>query len=186
MMPSPIPHPLAFPAVEGPLFALDEEMLRIGHEGARLSPRRRIILPLHRTQDSLVQRMLNFMQPGTYARPHLHPRPGAAEAVLVLRGAVDFFRFDAQGTVLDRVELRPGGAGLVDIEARVWHTFATLAPDTVVLEVKMGPYDAKLDKVFPEWAPDEGSPESGPWMERLLASTPVTRAAVPAPVGLGV
>jgi len=174
---SPQPFPLAFPAVEGPLFALDEATLARGIEGSRVSPRRRMILPLHRTQDAAVQRMLNFMQPGTYACPHLHPQPEAVENVLVLRGAVDFFRFDADGNVLDRIALRPGGTGMIDIEPRVWHTFATMAPDSVVLEVKRGPYRADLDKIFPAWAPLEGSPEAAEWMERLLL-TPVTQGSV--------
>ncbi|HEY8966197.1 MAG TPA: WbuC family cupin fold metalloprotein [Candidatus Methylacidiphilales bacterium] len=163
----PKPFPLAFPAPVGDLFVLDEETLRMGVEGSRTSPRKRIVFPLHRTQDALVQRILNFMQPGTYARPHLHPRPDAVETVTVLRGTVDFFRFDDAGKVLDRVTLR--SCGLIDIEPNVWHTFIALSPDTVVLEAKRGPYDAVVDKTFADWSPaEDAGPETiGPWMERL-------------------
>ena len=164
------PFALALPHVAGPLFVLDEATLRFGCESARRSPRLRIVLPLHRKPEAAVQRLLNFLQPGTYVRPHAHEQPEAVENVVVLRGAVRFFLFDnaAGGEVIARGTLKEGGAGMIDIEPGVWHAFYPLAPDTVILEVKRGPYSAELDKVFPAWAPPEGSPEAGAWMTRLL------------------
>jgi len=32
-----------------------------------------------------------------------------------------------------------------------------LAPDTVILEIKKGPYSAMSDKDFASWAPEEGA-----------------------------
>jgi hypothetical protein len=31
-----------------------------------------------------------------------------------------------------------------------------LAPDTAIVEIKKGPYDAAADKFFASWAPEEG------------------------------
>jgi cupin fold WbuC family metalloprotein len=147
---------LAFPNTTGPVFTLTEDLLTTGFTASAASPRKRIILPLHRTQDALVQRMLNFMQPGTYLIPHLHPLPHASETIQVLRGAIGFFVFDPQGTVLSKHLLRADGLGLIDIEPNVWHGFVVLEPDTVVLEIKRGPYDPVHDKVFATWSPKEG------------------------------
>lgn len=108
----------------------------------------------------------------------MHPQPGAVENVIVLRGAIDFFRFDAGGKVLDRIPLKEGGAGMIDMEPGVWHTFTAVVPDTVILEVKRGPYRADLDKVFAPWAPLEGAPEAGAWMADLLRTPPVRESSV--------
>jgi dTDP-4-dehydrorhamnose 3,5-epimerase-like enzyme len=44
---------------------------------------------------------------------------------------------------------------MIDIEPNLWHGFVALEPDTVILEVKRGPYDGAGDKVFAPWAPGE-------------------------------
>ena len=150
--------PQALPNIHGDVFTLDEGTLRTGCTEAAASPRRRIILPLHRTQDALVQRMLNFLQPRTYLQPHLHPLPHASETIHVIRGALGFIIFNEDGTVKALHELRSNGLGFIDIEPQVWHGFIVLEPDTVIIEVKRGPYDPAHDKVFAPWAPAENSP----------------------------
>ena len=152
---------LALPNITGPLFKLDAETLQTGITASRKSPRRRIILPIHRTQDAQVQRMINFLQPGTYIHPHQHPLDHAVESVMVIKGAIRFFVFDDKGLVTETVEMAENsGASLLDIEPRIWHSFIVTKPDTVVFEVKRGPYNAETDKTFADWAPAEGSPEA--------------------------
>jgi cupin fold WbuC family metalloprotein len=165
------PHPLALPRVEGRVFALDSAVLERGVRASRESPRRRIMLPIHRSPDERVQRLLNFVQQGSYARPHFHPAPQAIEHLAVIRGVLGFVVFDEHGVVLSRHRLEAGNPSscMVDIEQGVWHTIVPLADDTVVLEIKCGPYDAKSDKVFAPWAPEENSPEAGAYLRRLEA-----------------
>lgn len=159
--------PLALPNITGDVFALTDEIIAQGCREARESLRRRMLLPLHRSQDAIVQRMLNFFQPGTYIQPHLHPLPHATETIQVLRGGLGFLIFDDEGRVKSQHVLRAGGLGLIDIEARVWHGFVTLEPDTVILEIKRGPYDQQNDKVFAPWAPKENEPEATAYLSRL-------------------
>ncbi len=150
------PNPTALAAVSGDVFHLDEELLSAGIAAAHNSPRRRIILPIHRGQDALVQRMFNFMLPGTYVQPHLHPRDGAIETMMVLRGALGFVLFDDQGNIRDHWRLTAGTpSAVLDIEPKLWHGMVILEPDTVILEIKRGPYDVEHDKVFADWAPKE-------------------------------
>jgi cupin fold WbuC family metalloprotein len=159
--------PLALPNITGDVFALTEEVLEQGCREARESPRRRMLLPLHRSQEAIVQRMLNFFQPGTYIQPHLHPLPHATETIQVLRGSLGFLIFNEDGSVKSQHVLRANGLGLIDIEGRVWHGFVTLEPDTVILEIKRGPYDGANDKVFAPWAPKENEPEAESYLARL-------------------
>lgn len=150
--------PLALPNITGPVFTISAEILRDGCAAAAASPRRRMILPLHRQQEALVQRMLNFLQPDTYIQPHLHPLPGASETIHVIQGSMVFLIFEEDGTVRSRHLLQAGPLGFIDIEPNVWHGFVTLEPDTVIIEIKRGPYDGANDKVFATWAPKEGEP----------------------------
>jgi cupin fold WbuC family metalloprotein len=151
--------PLALSGPEGDVVTLDEALLARGVEAARSSPRRRVMVPLHRRPEA-VQRMLNFLQPGTYIRPHRHPLPEHVECIAVLQGALGLMEFSPEGEVKGRWRLEAGRAAacMVDIDAGVWHGLVVLAPDTVILEIKRGPYDAARDKEFAQWAPAEGSP----------------------------
>ena len=158
---------LSLPCPIGPYHTLNTERVAAGVAASHASPRRRMVVPIQRSEAATVQRMLNIFQPGSYVRPHRHPRPQAVETICVLQGALAAYIFDDAGKVVWAQRLVPGvTSGLLDIEPMVWHTFAALEPDTIVLEIKGGPYDQKLDKLWPDWAPAE----SGPASEAYLAS----------------
>lgn len=149
-------------------FQIDSVLWNKGIKASRLSERKRIILPIHRRQDAPVQRMLNFLQPGTYIRPHKHPRSGAAESLVVLQGKIGFYIFDENGRIVwtDIIE-KCAFSSVMDIEPDTWHTFLVLEKDTVLFECKRGPYEPETDKVFATWAPEEGSDDVENWIDRL-------------------
>lgn len=159
---------LAFDNVSGGLFQLSKDMLEKGLKASRKSERKRIILPIHRKQEAEVQRMINFLQPETYIRPHKHPLNHASESLVLIRGSICFYTFDDDGTVrsINNVDSKPV-TGVLDIEPRVWHSFIVLEEDTILFECKKGPYDGKKDKTFAPWAPAEGSDEVQEWIESL-------------------
>lgn len=162
---------LALPNPAGPVFELTAELREEGLRESRLSPRLRMLLPIHRAQEDLVQRMLNFLQPGTFIRAHQHPRDRASETLLVMSGCLGFVTFDEEGRVLTAHRLEVGD--LVDIEARVWHSVLALAEDTIILEIKRGPFNEE-DKVFAAWSPEEFSPEAPAhlaWLTGLVNGT---------------
>ncbi len=161
--------PQNLPRAEGPAFALDADTLAGGMAAARASDRQRIMMKVHRSDREGVQRLVTFMLPGSYAQPHCHPAPEAIETVVVLQGCAGFVVFAPAGEVLAAHRLMAGdpAACLVDIEAGVWHTVVPLAEDTVVLEIKRGPYDAATDKTFASWAPVEGTAEAPEYVRKL-------------------
>ena len=55
----------------------------------------------------------------------------------------------------------------VDLAPGIFHGLVALEPDTVIYEVKDGPYAAANDKAFAPWAPEEGSPEAARYREGL-------------------
>ena len=148
--------PLALANPEGPHFILTDEMIAEGLAASRKSKRLRIILPVQRSQTDEVQRLLNFLQPGTHIRAHCHPLPHATESIVVLQGALDVTLFSENGEVLEKHRLTPGLKSLIDIAPGVWHSIAPLEPDTIIFEVKHGPYNPETDKQFAAWDTEKG------------------------------
>lgn len=115
-----------------------------------------------------MQRLINFLQPGTYIRPHKHPMPHATESIVLLQGSIRFFTFDGSGEVLtDNTLSSKPIPDVIDIEPDTWHSFLVLETDTIIFECKKGPYDAETDKEFASWAPEEGDNEAIEFMENL-------------------
>jgi cupin fold WbuC family metalloprotein len=142
-------------------------------EGSRLSPRKRMILPLHKNPDAPMHRMLNAMQPYSYIQPHRHLHPPKSESVIVLQGVLLCFLFSADGKVEVVHTLAAGSENFgIDSEPGVFHTFLALMEDTVIFEVKPGPYLPGSDKDFAPWAPAEGAPEVEKYMDFLYGSVP--------------
>ena len=136
---------------------------------ARQHPRLRKNHNLHQESD-LVQRFLNVLQPGTYVRPHRHVRdqPGTGfECFLVLQGAIGLLVMDDEGTILLEEQLAATGPVKgVELGDNQFHTLVALEPDTVMFELKQGPYQPTADKDFLEGFPPEGCAEAGA-QERL-------------------
>lgn len=136
------------------------------HRAARL----REIHVFHEGDPDPLQRMLNAVQPGSYIRPHRHLHPPKAESLVLLQGALAFVSFteagrpEEEGMIL--IDAARGVYGC-DIRPGVWHTIFALAPDTVVFEVKPGPYDPTADKEFAVWSPAEGMPEAAAFLAEL-------------------
>ena len=118
---------------------------------ARALPRLRRNHNLHGEADP-VQRFLNVMQPGTYVRPHRHlrDRPGAGfECFVVLQGAIGLLLLDQHGALRGRERLDAAGPLRgIQLPEGIIHTLVALEPDSVLLEIKEGPYVPAADKDF--------------------------------------
>ncbi|MFM7269431.1 MAG: WbuC family cupin fold metalloprotein [Cyanobium sp.] len=138
---------------------LDQQLFtRIAGE-ARSLPRLRRNHNLHQPSDP-VQRFLNAMQPGTYVRPHRHrrSRPGAGfECFVVLQGAIGLLLLDDSGAVVQHECLSAAGPLRgIELAEGVLHTLVALEPDSLLLEIKEGPYEPAADKDFLAAFPEEG------------------------------
>ncbi len=159
---------LALDPPAGPLALLGSDELERALAASRGSPRKRIILPFHRTLDDPLHRMLNAIQPGSYVHPHRHLSPPKSEAWIVLRGKLLFVSFEDDGRVEQTAVLAPSGVHFgVDLIPGRYHTIVALEPDTVIYEVKSGPYTQATDKAFAPWAPAEGTPEADVYLAEL-------------------
>jgi cupin fold WbuC family metalloprotein len=168
---------LATKSCHDDLMAIDKILVEAKALDARRNRRKREVHVLHSGDEDTLQRMLNAIQPGSYIRPHRHQTPPKAESIVLLQGMLGYISFANDGTPQeDRCILLDLKRGLHAIDTRggVWHTFFALEPDTVVFEVKPGPYTVSSDKEFAPWAPDEDSPVAVEYLmhlESLFRST---------------
>ena len=147
---------------------ITESLLLTTLEKASASPRQRMNHNFHPDLDSIYQRMLNSLIPGTYLTPHRHANPPKNETFIVLKGKLVVIEFNDSGTITDHLLLDPetGNYG-VDFFPNTWHTVIALTP-AVVFEAKDGPYIPLNDKDFAPWAPPEGSDEAMEYQKMLL------------------
>jgi cupin fold WbuC family metalloprotein len=116
--------------------------------------------------------MLNDIQSYSYIQPHRHLNPPKSEIILVIKGSITYITFSADGKIEEAIKLsnRSNKIG-VDTEPDIYHTFFALEQDTVLFEIKTGPYKRTSDKDFANWAPRENSDECKEYLESLHKHT---------------
>lgn len=71
----------------------------------------------------------------------IYRHPTKDESFVVLMGKVRISTYIDKGDVIESIVLCPEeGKFGVDIPKNVWHTLESLAPDSVIFEVKEGPF----------------------------------------------
>lgn len=120
------------------MIVIDKELLDQVSEQAKASPRLRMNYNFHEDLSDGCQRLLNALEPGTVMPIHHHK---VDEMFVVLRGRINVTIHNDEGEVIQSVELSPPlGNYSVNIKAGEWHSLTCEEPDTVIMEVKQGPY----------------------------------------------
>lgn len=124
---------------------------------AEKSNRKRKNLNFHQKFSDRIHRMIHATNPETYVQPHKHENPDKMETFIILKGRVLVIEFSKKGEILDHLILdsATGNYG-VEIPSKTWHTLLTLEPNSLVYEIKDGPWNPTDDKDFASWAPTEG------------------------------
>jgi hypothetical protein len=60
-------------------------------------------------------------------------------------------------------DISPG----VELSPRTWHTVVALNEQSVLLEIKAGPFDPKAAKEFAPWAPEEATDLAQHYLQNL-------------------
>lgn len=118
---------------------IDKDLLDTVSNEAKESDRLRMNYNFHQSLDEKCHRFLNAVEPGTIVPIHKHPTKD--ETFVVLRGKVRISTYNDKGDVIESIVLCPEeGKYGVNIQKNVWHTLESLAPDSVIFEVKEGPF----------------------------------------------
>ena len=118
---------------------IDTELLDSISKEAKESSRLRMNYNLHENLDDKVQRLINAMEPGTSMPIHRHRN--TTETYFLLRGGLRVLIYNEFKELVSSTELNPhDGKYGVHIPAGQWHSIEVLLPDTIIFEVKEGPY----------------------------------------------
>lgn len=156
---------------------INKELLDKTSALAKSADRLRMNHNFHENLNDPINRLLNAMEPGTYIRPHRHLSPPKEEIFLLLRGKAMLFIFDNDGTITDSLYLDPSnGTYGAELEAGVWHSLIVLEPDTVIYEIKNGPFAPLAEEDLAPWSPAaEQKAEVESYLKQLISHSLITQ-----------
>ena len=145
---------------------IDSELMDMVSAAGLVSFRKRMNYNFHRSEEEPVNRLLNAMHRGSYLPVHRHLSPMRSETCVALRGKVGLTIYDNDGCVVSQRIIGANCDTLgVDIEAGVWHGLVVLEDDTVLMEVKQGPYVPITAENLAPWTPAVNDTEA---VERFI------------------
>lgn len=125
------------------IMIINKEMLDAIEREAKENPRLRANRCLHKSPDDKVQKMINYLLPGTEMPIHRHLN--SEETLTLLQGMVTIIYFNEDGQITERIEMTSdSGIKVVDIPRGQWHNVKVDVP-VILLEVKEGPYRPLLE-----------------------------------------
>ena len=136
-------------------FQFDKEKINNLIRKAKLTPRSRVRFCSHSSSEENVHEMFIVHPRGAYVRPHKHINK--SESMLVIEGKVDFFIFDDNGNIKEKLSLGDYNSGLPfysSVRLSNYHSMIIHSEWLVFLEITKGPFN-KEDTIFSEWSPKE-------------------------------
>ena len=138
------------------------------------SPRRRQSRTIHVTTDDPCQRLFNAIEMDSYVRPHRHRNDPNVETLFAIRGRFLLVTFNDQGEIEEVIPFHSekyqssndSGVG-VEIQVGVWHTIIATEPNSILLEVKAGPFNLELSKEPAPWSPAEEAEDGQAYLAQL-------------------
>jgi len=139
----------------GPIAMLGQDDIQLLRQGAANSPRGRVRINAHPSEDDTLHEMFIAIRRDSYIRPHLHP--GKSEAFHIVQGVVDIVVFNEDGSVREVVPLGDGYSGRAfyyRMSQPFFHTLLIRSDILIVHEITNGPF-VRGGTRFAPFAPEE-------------------------------
>ncbi len=131
---------------------------------AARSKRLRAHANVHSSYTDRCQKLFNAIKVDSYIRPHRHSLDPKEECLIAVRGLFGLIEFGDHGGIesitlfgSEKYSQKFSIASGVSLPAGVWHTVISLVENSILFEVKSGPFDPALAKEFAPWTPEEDS-----------------------------
>jgi cupin fold WbuC family metalloprotein len=139
-------------------------------ECALASPRKRARICAHKSNQDALHEMLIAISAASYIHPHRHLEK--SESFHIVEGTVDVAIFDANGALVNVIELGEPGSGRAfyyRLSESAFHTLLIRSDFLVVHEVTNGPFD-RAGTVLADFAPPENEAAAAhDYMQRVAA-----------------
>lgn len=134
---------------------INDTLLDATYNKAKESPRLRMNYNFHKNGEDPINRLLNAILPESYIRPHRHSHPKKNEMFFVLRGKAVVFIYDEKGQITETQTIAPSeGLYGAEIAPGLWHSLLVIEPNTVVYEIKEGPFKPLDPMDLAPWSPE--------------------------------
>lgn len=141
---------------------------------ASQSHRLRAHANVHGSYADQCQMLFNAIQVDSYIRPHRHSLDPKDECLVAIKGLFGFIMFTEKGLIRsitlfgsekysEKLSIPSG----LELTSGVWHTVVSLADNSILFEVKNGPFEPTLAKEFAPWAPKEGEKDANSYFQQL-------------------
>ena len=132
---------------------------------AKINQRKRLHLNIHDSYSDKSQRLFNSICLESYIQPHRHKDSGTEETLLCLQGEIGIVQFNNCGEVILSRKLVPMKDAMPEKQDAVcvswssddWHTVISLTSQSLILEIKAGPFNPEEAKQVADWAPSPSS-----------------------------
>ena len=107
---------------------------------------------------------MNAIGVGSYIAPHRHHLDPRNECLIAVKGLFAAVIFDSLGKISEieffgTQKFKNVNVGL-ELSSETWYPNFSMEENSVLFEVKEGPFDSSQAKEYPPWAPAEGSSEA--------------------------
>ena len=141
---------------------------------ASQSDRLRAHANVHGSYIDQCQKLFNAIQVDSYIRSHRHSLDPKDECLVAIKGLFGFIMFTEQGLIesailfgSEKYSEKFSIASGLELTSGVWHTVVSLADNSILFEVKKGPFDPTFAKEFAPWAPKEGNKNANSYLMQL-------------------
>lgn len=138
------------------------------------SPRGRVNFNLHINYAEPCQRLFNAIGTESYIPPHRHFQDPKEETLIAVKGLFALIMFDETGSIqtickfgTEKYFIHGASSVGVELPPKIWHTVLAMVENSILVEVKSGPFIDGTAKEIAPWAPAEDSPESAYYFNNL-------------------
>jgi hypothetical protein len=148
---------------------------------AKNSPRSRQFFNIYQHHEEPCQRLLNAINVGSYIQPHRQVNSGKKEMLVAFMGKFAVIKFSEQGQLddftffatekyLDQETTTIG----IELDCNCWHAVIAIKPNSVLLEIKAGPFDVSVAKDCSPWSPPTDSKGVDDYVRKLYGFCGIT------------
>ena len=116
---------------------INDKIIQALHKQALDSPRLRANLCLHQSTSDKVQKMINFILPGSKMPIYRHTN--SDETLIVLIGSIIILIYDDRFQLINKIELNEKIQPVLVIKKDQWHS-VEISELVTLIEIKEGPY----------------------------------------------
>ncbi len=143
---------------------------------ANRSVRLRAYHNIHQSFLEPCQKLFNAIHVNSYIRPHRHLIDSKDELLVSIKGVFALILYDDLGSISsitlfgsEKYHERLSIGSCIQLFPEDWHTVVALTDESILLEVKNGPFKADLAKELASWAPEEESLEATKYHQFLIS-----------------